>query len=45
MSPRNVFELELTQLLERIAQMSYMVEEAYENLFQALMKKERERIE
>lgn len=45
MSPRNVFELELTQLLERIAQMSYMVEEAYENLFQALMKKEQERIE
>lgn len=45
MSPRNVFEKELNQLLERIAQMSYMVEEAYERLFQALKEKDREAIE
>ncbi|MCI6810883.1 MAG: phosphate signaling complex protein PhoU [Lachnospiraceae bacterium] len=45
MSPRNVFELELAELLEKIAGMSYMVEEAYENLFRALAKKEREEIE
>ncbi|MBQ9990011.1 MAG: phosphate signaling complex protein PhoU [Lachnospiraceae bacterium] len=45
MSPRNVFERELEQLLERIAQMSYMVEEAYEKLFKALEIKDRETIE
>ena len=45
MSPRNVFERELEQLLERIAQMSYMVEAAYENLFKALEEKNREAIE
>lgn len=45
MSPRNVFEKELEGLLDRIAQMSYMVEEAYERLFQALAEKNREAIE
>jgi len=45
MSPRNVFERELEQLLERIARMSYLVEEAYEKLFQALEKKDREGIQ
>lgn len=45
MSPRNVFELELAELQGKIAGMSYMVEEAYENLFRALAKKEREEIE
>lgn len=44
MSPRNVFERELEQLLERIAGMSYMVEEAYEKLFAALAEKNREEI-
>lgn len=45
MSPRNVFERELEQLLERIARMSYLVEEAYEKLFLALAEKNRETIE
>ena len=45
MSPRNVFERELEQLLERIARMSYLVEEAYEKLFLALAEKNREAIE
>ncbi len=45
MSPRNVFERELEQLLERIARMSYLVEESYEKLFQALERKDREAIE
>ena len=45
MSPRNVFERELEQLLERIARMSYLVEEAYEKLFLARAEKNREAIE
>ncbi|MGN0307289.1 MAG: phosphate signaling complex protein PhoU [Lachnospiraceae bacterium] len=45
MSPRNVFEKELEGLLNRIAQMSYMVEGAYESLFRALAEKNKEAIE